>query len=832
MTEQTTTAVEPNRAHMGYVPLHITLTGFKGIRSGLGRDTLTLDLDATLGDAVLVAIAGANGRGKTTLMDNLTPHLVMPSRANADGLGAFSYYDHVYLPESQKELVWSHRGRRYKTHLVFRLNGKRKTEAYLFEASGGNWKPVVLADGTAVDGKVDTYERAVSEILGPPETFFTSVFSAQGKRPLSAYKNGEIKTLLADLLGLDEVREQGARAAEVVRLLKAGLGVIRQEQGQAAETLGKLDRQIQACAGSAGKVQAAQAAKEQAARRVEEAKTHAARLESDAQASADTEKRRADLAADRARATREQREAVARLDEEDKRVAGRQAAVDQRAAARRQEHAERRRRLETQGKALREVAARAGRVAWARRREGAAAACVEARAGQLRVAQAEVAQADALRGQMRLCRQEMEALDREAGQLALRQADLGRRFGLTAQVPCAGTDLQGRCQLLGDAREAQALIPSVEGQLSALGERKRQALENLSAITNQLERLAGACERRNRCEQRLEAAQARQNALALLAGKAGEVQQAVETLASIERELTALPAAVAGLTEDEAAECREIAIARQRLAQDRERCAATQQQTLDRIDAALRALPAPFDQARLTRARQAADDATRSLRQAEAAALEAVRLHEQRIGLQRQADAAREQQAATDARAARVERELGNWVLLAKCLSNDGVVALDIDDAGPTFSALANDLLLACYGPRFTLEVITQTETAKGELREDFDIIVHDGLRGEAKSLKLVSGGERTWIDACLTRAIALYLAGNTGRQFGTLFCDEADGPLDPEHKRMFMDMKREVLRLGNYAREFYVSQTPELTAMADRIIDLDALACQEAEVA
>lgn len=41
----------------------------------------------------------------------------------------------------------------------------------------------------------------------------------------------------------------------------------------------------------------------------------------------------------------------------------------------------------------------------------------------------------------------------------------------------------------------------------------------------------------------------------------------------------------------------------------------------------------------------------------------------------------------------------------------------------------------------------------------------------------------------------------------------------------MFMDMKREVLRLGQYAREFYVSQTPELTAMADCVIDLDALA-------
>ncbi len=45
---------------------------------------------------------------------------------------------------------------------------------------------------------------------------------------------------------------------------------------------------------------------------------------------------------------------------------------------------------------------------------------------------------------------------------------------------------------------------------------------------------------------------------------------------------------------------------------------------------------------------------------------------------------------------------------------------------------------------------------------------------------------------------------------------------MDPERKRMFMVMKREVLRLGGYQREFFVSQTPELTAMADAVIDMD----------
>ena len=44
----------------------------------------------------------------------------------------------------------------------------------------------------------------------------------------------------------------------------------------------------------------------------------------------------------------------------------------------------------------------------------------------------------------------------------------------------------------------------------------------------------------------------------------------------------------------------------------------------------------------------------------------------------------------------------------------------------------------------------------------------------------------------------------------------------------MFMAMKREVLKLGGYAREYFVSQSPELTALADAVIDLDtfALAC------
>jgi hypothetical protein len=66
-----------------------------------------------------------------------------------------------------------------------------------------------------------SYTRCVEAICGSADTFFTSAFSAQGKRQLSAYRNGEIKTLLAGLLGQEAIRTQGLRAAETARLFKA-----------------------------------------------------------------------------------------------------------------------------------------------------------------------------------------------------------------------------------------------------------------------------------------------------------------------------------------------------------------------------------------------------------------------------------------------------------------------------------------------------------------------------------------------------------------------------------------------------------------------------------
>ena len=132
--------------------LSLTLKGFRGIRDGLGLETLTLDFEALCDGAQLVAITGANGRGKSTVLDNMHPFMTMPSRVATAGAGGFSYYDHVYLPESEKDLTWALEGRCYRTQVVIRLNGRRRTEAYLSAlADDGVWRPVVLDDGTVSD---------------------------------------------------------------------------------------------------------------------------------------------------------------------------------------------------------------------------------------------------------------------------------------------------------------------------------------------------------------------------------------------------------------------------------------------------------------------------------------------------------------------------------------------------------------------------------------------------------------------------------------------------------------------------------------------------------
>jgi DNA repair protein SbcC/Rad50 len=811
-------------------PILLTLKGFRGIRDGLGRDELTLDFETLGGDAQLIAIVGENGRGKTTVMDNMTPYPLMPSRAGVDGLGGFSYYEHVSLPESIKDLVWEHDGKRYRSQLVIRLNGKKKTEAYLHASDARGWVPVVLPDGTVSDGKLDTYLRCVEAILGSAQTFFTSVFAAQGRRQLSAYRNAEIKTLLADLLGLEEIRTLGAKASETAKLLKAGLAIVRQERMGLQTEAGQIASAIARLGNTQQRIAAAQAAKTVCQGAVDAAKDALAKLMANQELAMHGEARRAQLQTERRAIIEDGKAALAALDHQGQREADRTTSLERRIAQRASERQRRRSALTQQRNGYLEVIRAGRRIERAARRLPWAQQITSAREARLHPLRRAVERSNALLASETLVQEKMTGIERTAGQAALQAQELARRFGLTTAVPCAGTDLQGQCKLLGDAREAKCLMPSADLQLRQLEEERRQLAAVLAETREQASRLADVPAKLLHAEERLQRSRAAASALALLAARRGELLQAREALAAINAQITELPDVEEGDTEEDKAERTAIAAAVQQIAVQRAAQFQRYRDALDRADMALARLPAPFDVSQVAHAQQAVAQAQRAMADADAVFMAAVRDQQRMEEFVERQDAVAQKRAQLDARRTDIELALGAWMLFARCLSNDGLIALSIDDAGPTLSRLANDLLLACYGPRFTVAIKTQVETGKGDAREGFDIVVHDADAGDSKSVTAMSGGERVMINECLTRAIALYLAQNSGRRYDTLFSDEADGALDPERKRRFIAMKREVLRIGGYCQEYFVSQTPELTAMADAEIDLEQYSVREME--
>lgn len=812
-------------------PLSLTLTGFKGIRDGLGRDTITINFAERTRDAQLIAIMGRNGRGKSTILDNMTPYPIMPSKAGGDGLGAFSYYDEVYLPESQKELVWEMRGIRYRTQIVIRDQGRRRTEAYLHALTDGRWTPVRLDDGTVSDGRMESYQRCVDGIAGNCATFLTTAFSAQNRRQLSAYRNAEIKALLADLLGLEQIRALGEQASETLRLIRAGLLTLRQTRADQESESAKLIEML-ACLGDADKqADLARQNKAIAAERRDARRTELATLTAQRGMARCHEERRAQLMQERQRSMHAFAAAQTQLNENERAANDALQRHHQRAATRAAQKNTQIASLRSQLTCLQRSIHGGRHVERAVKRQSVLKSILRQRDAVTERWERAAARQESLRSEVAVKESQLAALEREAGQAALAERDLRRRFGLTDEVPCKGMRMQQDCKLLADARAAQPLIPDASATMARLEQSRRALRADLQRLQRQLRdgsivdsQLRTAKAKRCRTEARL-------SWELQLAARAADIAQAKARLQDLEAQLGAAETCV---PTDDIADHEEVQALKAQLADVvRRRATLTESHraSLAGIDRLLAALPAPFDDAALARAVSACaqaeaflQSADKALAAAAAAAQRAADISQRLLGYEAKC-------MDLDQQIARIENEVANWTLFAKCMGNDGIVALAVDDAGPELSARANQLLLACYGPRFTVSIRTQLSTAKGDLKEGFEITVHDACRNSSKSVAKMSGGERIWINECLTRAMALYLAEASPCRSGTLFSDEADGAFDAQHKRQFMAMKREVLRIGGYTQEYFISHTPELSAMADAVIDLDQFVATEVTV-
>lgn len=803
-------------------PLKLTLKGFAGISAGLGRDELTLDLATLTDGAQLVALVGPNGTGKTSVLDNLTPYRLLPSRASSYSPNAFSFYDHLSAGEASKELIWSYGGRVYRTSFVFKVARKtRKMEAYLAVQNGDDWQPVTLPDGTIADGKTASYDTCVEHILGSPALFFTAAFSAQNRPALSSYTQGDIKGLLSELLGLEEAAARAKESAEVARRLKALkeplLTALRQ-----ADELATKSAQVETDLETArATIPDAEAVRVAAREETRKASRYLADVEAEQRGNTEVEERR--------EWTRRQIADVERESERESgqaRMTGRDRSAEALTEAERarleaarigDQIAERRRRLESA-----EALSKRGPEIDAA--EAARPGLEDALTAAVRDQEAAQERADLLSQvatELRTTESHLSTIAREGETEARNCTLLIARSALIDEVPCQGTDLQGRCKLLSEAVEAKAKIPAVQGSADARRQEYRDVKQHLQALKDRASELADTPQRLEQAKQAAAAARGALDDNARVCSLRSSVEQAASTAEQATADIVDLTT-----HRDDAVE-RETA---QRTASEKALAEAADQVRViearyadkrDELQRALAELPPPADVGTLDAARNRVADADRAMHDAETRYSQAVsavaRLESDLESLVAQIEALRPARTKAD----RLDDEIAHWTLLAQGLGNNGVIALSIDDAGPTLASIANDLLNSCYGPRFSVRIDTQTETAKGEAKEAFDLVVFDAERDSEKSIRQMSGGERIWINEALTRAIALYQAQQSGRQYECLFADESDGALDPERKTHFMRMKRKVLEIGGYTSELFISHTPELWEMADSQINL-----------
>jgi len=807
-------------------PMTLTLSGFKGI-TATGREKVILDLTQIPEESKLIALVGMNGAGKSTLLDNLHPYRIMPSRSTGMTPASFSYWEELVVPgEASKELTWQANGRSYKSHLLWRSTAKtKKTEAYLFEEVDGTWQPARLSDGTLSDGKTETYDAVVEGIIGAPELFFSSIFACQGKQGLHTLENGDAKKLLSVLLGLEDVRATGAEVKAVCKGLLSRLEFARKQQ-TAADELAQESKQKQARVMElaanrvdvVGRQLIATSQVRQAREALDDAKTEATKAQSTIERRTHIRKRREKLDSD----TRAEQDA---LGKEEQALQQQLDSLEQGHKKAESVHQEAQQLIAKEGANLRTLVGRKAEIEAAERSTLALSTQEASLLDKFAAAEKIGTQGHELARALEVLTAGINAriASGKSTRSVCEQMEL--QGELAKEVPCQGTDLQGRCKLLVDAVAAKPKLETAKATLVKLTSEHHQDVVKQHQLQSQLTSLGNFESTITTLKAYLEATRTKlkeYREVAALRAQLDVTEVSLQHLATRRAQASASWEAqsksFAMQTEEKRKSLDTLVLKGKKLCEQ----VNAQIDALEKEDAALPATPDPnkvvVANATLVQMEETLDKVRKGLAAADAELArlggEITQLHarEKEIGSARQ-------------EVTYLECELEYWQLLALAFGDNGIIALCIDDAGPALSAITNDLLLSCYGGRFLAEIRTQVKTAKGDLREGFDIVVHDADRdGEAKSVSKMSGGERVWINDALTRAVAIYLAQSSGRQFDTLFSDETDGPLDPDRKRSLFAMKRAMLDVGGYKREFFVSQTPEIQEMADWRIDVSSL--------
>jgi exonuclease SbcC len=802
-------------------PIQLTLKGFKGIKAGMGLDQITLDLEQL--PPGIIVLSAPNGTGKTTIMDSLTPYRLMPYRAgNTYRPTGFSYYDHTY-GDAAKTFLFEVDGVTYKSKVLIDTD-RKKAEAYLY-----TWRddpdPATGREGEwdkypGIDGKLETYDRAVEEVLGSPELFFTSIFRAQNAKALSDYSKGDIKDLFVELLNISHLQAIGEKARRVKQELAGKVEILMVDRKRLQDTVAKepetcndiilvqadiscidgeitsyeqeiitLQEKVNELDVKIGLQKKAREEVDKIRAELNEANIKYRTMSDTAETKGMGLSKKAEAAAKRADTlkgsitTAEARVATLpylRNLAEEKTTKGE--ALETTKTDIRDVDAS----LEVMNRALNDILSADKTIA---EKESDLKAKLFSRTNLLennlkRELQRAQKQADYIKSSgcpvdNPTCKF-MKAAVEDRGKIP----ELERDIELYSKPAQDETDLEAEIAGLKAQRKDPATI---RGQIKAVTDTKNNLLLTQKSIEADLQEITKSLE-----------------SLPLAEQAEAQLPELRKQLQETEAEVAACEAEVATYAAE----------ANKELVAIRETIGQLNMKLLDASDNGPDYEKQKDDILKVQAHFRKEIEEARIRQQG----------HNQHLGALeetlKQIDGAKGELDTIGSRIGYLNDEVSQWATLEKAFGNDGIIALELDDAGPQISAIANELLQV-FGGRFAVRIDTQSAKAAGGMKEVFDITVFDNQTDEQKSIKRLSGGEKTWIEDAVTKAICIYNKTASGRQFKTIYTDEKDGALDFEKKKEFFAMKRRVLDLGGYDREICITQSPELMAMADGVIRL-----------
>lgn len=617
---------------------------------------------------------------------------------------------------------------------------------------------------TVVDGRAEDYDAEIEKIVMPEKLFFIAEFRAQNAKSFKDYKKGDLKELFEKLIGLEHFLDKSLAAKARRQETEGRLSLKNSEIEMTRRSVEGLQAVPPLPDEIAGKEQLKRAAEGKIAATEKEIAGLAAKISVLTEKSSSMEKQIIERSA---RSQETLRDFSQRIEALDKKIDGYEAISRQSSM----------------------IAEASSNLAGIRKEIQGVHDAIKARTVLLEEKQGLI---------KTLSSREKEQASRSAELKALKEklSELLKAAKLLDEVPCDSTQKES-CKLLSNALESYHEIPAIKTKVESLGSSLDESARHIKDVTGEIEKRSSMID--------------------------GLPMAVPKELLSKESELQGLAAQAPVL--DMA--LKEMGALKEERKDLKERYA-LEEKTFDEENArrgkewfevktALSALPGV----------STLEGKRDSLKQ-EAAAIsqeiEALRVMELRAAEEkRRKEEAETRASALEQEAAAIKKDVDQWHLIEKGFGRDGLIALELELASPEVSNLVNSLLEE-MGGRFAVrfETLRPKANKKNEYIETFDVKVLDAETGIEKSLVDLSGGERVWIDDAIARAVGIYLSRKSGSRVQTLISDERDGALDKTKKLEYCAMKRQVLKLGGYVQEFFVSHAPDLWDLADATITID----------